>query len=382
MENYDELCPKFILNPHINPINNLPIADEEFDFYREVCKDLGYEFPAGKSLNLMYNNKYYGMKVCRDFLDDDTINPITGSKLFKGTEDYNNLLDLCGYYNFNVEDLGTRRSVKERTKRKSYLGKLPSELEIKLESKLLPVPKSTTKSVSTQKLGLLPIPKSRLSSGSELLPIPKQGLPSRTSKKSENENPLMNLKIIAREIPRDAGVKKVVLDSLSIILQKNADYKNNRYLISGTRNKYGIKQFVLDLMINNEVDLVMKILDFFGLQYIDIADFLFDFPSYATNESLIINYFINAPPETDWFVLNDILQDVYGDWVIKDKINLLIILLSSAVAVGNELLTEILVEVGRNWKDGLQGEIDEIDDIEEKDEIIDLVETLDTLSIR
>ncbi len=53
MEDYDELCPKFIKNPHINPINNLPIADEEFDFYREVCKDLGYEFPAEKSLDLM-----------------------------------------------------------------------------------------------------------------------------------------------------------------------------------------------------------------------------------------------------------------------------------------------------------------------------------------
>ncbi len=291
-------------------------------------------------------------------------------------------MDLCGYYNFNVEDLDTRRSVKLKTRRKSYLGQIPLELESKLEtkSKQQLLPKSNIK--PEPRLGLLPIPKSRLTSTpkSELLPISKQGLLS--SKKSDDEDLLMNLKMIAREIPKDAKVKKVVLDSLSIILQKNADYRGNRHVISGGRNKYGIKQFILDLLINNEIDIVMKILDFFGLQYIDIANFLFDFPSYATNESLIINYFINAPPETDWFMLSDILQDVYGDWVIEEKLKLLIILLSASTAVGNEFVTEILVEVGRGWKDGLQEEIDEIEDIEEKDKIIDLVEVLDTLSIR
>ncbi len=372
------MCPKFIQNPHINPVNNLPIADEEFDFYREVCKDLGYEFPAEKTLDLMYNNKYYGMKICRDFLDDDTINPVTGERLYKGSQDHNNLLDLCGYYGFDTAILGERKSVKTKTKRKSYLGSLPSELELKLEStpKLLPVPKS-----SVSKLGLLPVPKSASKLG--LLPIPKSRLSVGSSKKSEDEDVLMNLKVIAREIPRDPKVKRVVLDSLTIILQKNANYKNGTYTLSGSKNKYGIKQFILDLLIDNEIDLVMSILDFFGLQYIDISDFLFDFPKYATNESLMINYFINAPPETDWFILNDVLENVYENFLVEDKLKLLTLLISSAVAVGSNLIEEILGEVWRSWRDGIQEEIDEIeDDYKQKDALIDQVEVLDTLSIR
>ena len=390
MENYDELCPKFIANPHINPVNNLPIADEEFDYYREVCKDFGYEFPPGNSLNLMYKNKYYGMRVCRDFLEDSMTNPVTGTKLYTGSQDYNNLLDLCDYYKFDTTVLGERKSTKLKTKRKNYLGQLPSELEQKLESKaeskaeskllpkskaeLLPIPKSALLPVprSTQRLGLLPIPKSALSSGRRVGPV---------SKKSDDI--LTNLRMIAREIPKDDKVRKVVTDTLSIILQKNADYKGNKFIISGSKNKYGIKQFVFDLLINEEIDLVMRILEFFGLKYIDIAELLFDFPTYANNESLMINYFINAPPETDWTLLDDILQSVYENWIIEDKLKLIILLTTSAIAVGNDFLIEILVEIFNNWRDGIQEEIDEIeDDYEQKDRLIDLVEIIDTLSIR
>jgi hypothetical protein len=92
MENYDKLCPEFLAKPNINPANNLPIQDEEFDFYKIMCKDLGYEFPPEKTFELMYKNKYYGMKVCRDFLEDNTINPITGERIYRGTDDYNNVV--------------------------------------------------------------------------------------------------------------------------------------------------------------------------------------------------------------------------------------------------------------------------------------------------
>jgi hypothetical protein len=385
MENYNELCPKFLLNPHINPINNLPIADEEFDYYRDICKYLGYEFPSEKSLQLMYDNEYYGKKVCRDFLEDDTVNPVTGEKIYKGTEDYNNILLLCDHYGFDTSVLGEVKSSKLKTKRKRYLGELPLELEKKLESKaelkkeLLPIPKSSTKKE------LLPIPKSSTKLG--LLPIPKGALSSISRKitpvKSEEENILTNLKMIARELHRDEGVKKVVINTLSTILQKNADYDGKSYIITGDKNKYGIKQFILDLLINNEIDLVMKILKFFKLKYIDIAEFLFDFPKYATNESLIINYFINAPPNTDWLELETALEIVYSDWIIEDKLKLMIILLSSAVAVGNDLIIEVLTETFNNWREGIQEEIDEIeDDFDEKDKLIDLVEIIDTLSIR
>jgi hypothetical protein len=61
----------------------------------------------------------------------------------------------------------------------------------------------------------------------------------------------------------------------------------------------------------------------------------------------------------------------------------MIILLSSAVAVGNDLIIEVLTETFNNWREGIQEEIDEIeDDFDEKDKLIDLVEIIDTLSIR
>lgn len=396
MENYNELCPKFLLNPHINPINNLPIADEEFDYYRDICRYFGYEFPPEKSLQLMYDNEYYGKKICRDFMEDDTVNPVTGTKIFRGSKDYNNLLDLCNHYGFDTEALGTRRSVKLKTKRKSYLGELPLELEQKLESKeeskaeskaelkttLLPTP------IPLPRRELLRIPKINAKKVPKLLPIPKGALlliPNRIkSIKSEEENLLTNLKMIARELHRDDKVKKVVIDTLPTILEKNAIYdkKNNSYIITGSKNKYGIKQFILDLLINNEIDLAMKVLAFFKLKYIDIVEFLFDFPTYAINESLIINYFINADPSTDWLVLVDILETVNENWVIEDKLKVLTILLSSAIAVSNDFLTEILIETFNNWREGVQQEIDDLEDIEEKDKIIDLVEILDVLSIR
>jgi hypothetical protein len=68
---------------------------------------------------------------------------------------------------------------------------------------------------------------------------------------------------------------------------------------------------------------------------------------------------------------------------MKDKIKLLILLTTSAIAVGNDLIISVLAEVWTSWREGIQEEIDEIeDDYEQKDKLIDLVEILDTLSIR
>jgi hypothetical protein len=53
MEDYNKLCSKFILNPDINPVNGLSIKDEEFDYYRYMCKEFGQEFVPEKSLQLM-----------------------------------------------------------------------------------------------------------------------------------------------------------------------------------------------------------------------------------------------------------------------------------------------------------------------------------------
>lgn len=407
MENYYKLCPKFLDNPNINPINNLPIVDDEFDYYRYRCKTFGYEFPPEKTLDLMYKNKYYGMKVCRDFLEDNTINPITGGKIYKGTEDYNGLIKLCNYYKFDTSVLGEIKSIKSKSKRKNYLGQLPLELESQilpipktnlLNPELLPIPKRDLTRISETKLltsdkrsvvgskSLLPIPKR------DLLPIPsekrsvegtKSLLPISSIKKKEDDL-LMNLKMIAKEIPKDKKVKKVVMDSLNIILQKNSDYDGESYTMSGTEKRYGTKQFVFDLLINEEIDLVTNILDFYGLQYIDILKFLFDFKKYITNESLIINYFINAPPNTNWLELEDSLEEVYSNWLIKEKLNLLTILLTSSIAVGNEFLTEFLIGIFNSWRESFEEEIDDIDDddMEEKDQLINMVEILDTLSIR
>ena len=380
MEDYDKLCPKFILNPHINPINNLPIADEEFDYYREVCKEFGYEFPPENTLELMYNNEYYGRKICKDFMENNTINPVTGQRIYRGTNDYNRLLDLCDYYKFDTTILGEERSIKSQSRIKDVLGLSP----LKSGSKLSPISKTK----------LLPIPnKSEDKSSSKLLPIPNRPglsssrtpslLPIPNRIRSEKDNILTNLKMIAREIPKDENVRKVVINSLSTILEKNADYDGNNYIMSGSKNKYGIKQFVLDLLINNEIDLIMRILKFFNFKYIDIAEFLFDFPTYANDESLIINYFINAPPDTDWTILDDVLQTVNENWLLEDKLKLIILLFSSAIAVGNDFIVEILTEVFTVWRESVQEEIDDIEDSEEeKDRIINLVEIIDTLSIR
>ena len=375
MEDYDKLCPKFIQNPHINPINNLPIADEEFDYYREVCKEFGYEFPPENTLKLMYNNEYYGRKICKDFIENNNVNPVTGQRIFRGTNDYNRLLDLCNHYGFDTTILGEEKSIKSKSRIKDVLGSSP----LISKTEFLPIRnKSEDKSSSK----LLPIPdRPGLSSSRtpNLLPIP-----NRTSKKSD-DNILTNLKMIAREIPKDQNVKKVVINSLSTILEKNADYDGNNYVISGSKNKYGIKQFVLDLLINNEIDLVMKVLEFFNLKYIDIAEFLFDFSTYANNESLLFNYFINADPsDTDWTLLDDILQETVNEgWILEEKLKLMILLITSSTAVGNDFLTEILIEIFNNWRESVQEEIDEIEDnMEEKDRIIDLVEIIDTLSIR
>ena len=398
MENYNELCPKFLLNPHINPVNNLPIEDEEFDYYRYICKDLGYEFPPEKTLELMYNNEYYGRKVCKDFIEDDTINPVTGGKLFRGTKDYNSLIKLCDYYNFDASRLGTKRSIKSGSQRKNVFGQLPLP-----KAKLLPIPNiellpSDKRSMEGNK-SLLPSDKRSVEGNKSLLPVPIRSrdistkskasslspMPNRISRKSDEEdNILTNLKMIVRELHKDAKVKKIVIDTLSTILEKNADRRGNKLIISGGKNRYGIKQFILDLLINNEIDLVMRILKFFGLEYIDIAGFLFDFPTYANNETLIVNYFINADPNTDWTQLDDVLQDVYENWVIEEKLKLLILLISSSIAVGGDFITEILTEIFNNWREGIQEEIDELEDedIEEKDRLIDLVEIIDTLSIR
>jgi len=384
MENYNELCPKFIAKPHINPINNKPIADEEFDYYREVCRAFSYEFIPEKTFELMYKNEYYGRKICKDFMEDDTVNPVTGNPLYRGTDDYNGLLDLCDFYGFNTKALGTKRSIKTKSKRKNVLGELP---QLPSKTKLLPSVKRSVEGNGS----LLPIPDIELSSPKTgLLPIPKTGLsspkritPKIPTRRSEDEDLLTNLKMIAREIPKDEKVKKVVIDNLSTILQKNAnkDRKGNP-ILSGNKNRYGIKQFIFDLLINNEIDLVMQILKFFKLEYIDIAEFLFDFPTYANNESLIINYFLGADPATDWAELSNILETVYESWIIEDKLKLLILLFSSAIAVGNDLLVGVLTETFDSWKQGIQEEIDDMEDFEEKDKIIDLVEIIDTLSIR
>jgi len=397
MENYFELCPKFIENPHINPINNLPIADEEFDYYRDICRSVGFEFPPERTFQLMYNNKYYGKKICKDFLDDDTINPITGEKILKATEDYNNLIELCDYYGFDTSVLGEIKSVKSKSKRKNYLGQLPPDFtkEIKTspvshvesnkppKGELLPIPKKAL--LSIPKKALLPIPKKSLLPVTEksLLPIPKDISLDIKENDESKDDLLLNLKMIAKEIPKNKNVKKVVLDSLNIILQKNANYDGKKYTLSGSKNKYGIKQFIFDLLIDDELDIVMKILDFFGVKYIDIFRYILDFPKYAMNETLIINYFINAPVDTDWLEIGDLLEDLYSNWIIEDKLKMMTILLSSSIAVGNDFLSEILIDEWANWKNGIQDEIDETEeDIEMKDKLIDMVEILDTLSIR
>jgi hypothetical protein len=377
MEDMNKLCAEFILNPHINPVNNQPIKDEEFDYYRYMCKEIGQEFVPERSLQLMYNNEYYGRKVCRDFLEDNTINPITGDKLFKGTEDYYNLISLCDYYGFDTSVSGEMRSVKSKSRRRNVLGELPE----------LP-----TKKELFNKKELLPIPKNALSSPKKSLPVPARenisldkfkslSVPAR---KRESDDILTNLKMLARELHRDEKTKRIVIDSLPIILEKNADRdRNGNLILSGSKNRYGLKQFIFDLLINNEINLVMRILGFFRLQYIDIADLLFDFPKYAMDESLLFNYFMSGPADTDWSELSEIMESVNESWILEEKLNLLILLLGVATSTGNEFLSEILIEVWRTWRDNAQEELDEMeDDIEEKDKIIELVLMLDTLSIR
>ena len=219
MQDFSDLCPKFISNPQINPANNQPIKDEEFDYYRYICKESGYEFIPEKSLQLMYNNEYYGRKVCRDFLDDNTTNPVTGEQLFKGTKDYYNLLSLCDYYGFDTSVLGELRSVKSKSRRRNVLGELPE----------LP----TKKEILLPKKELLPIPESIISK--KLLPIPRS-LPV-PARRKETDDILTNLRMLARELHRDEKTKRVVIDTLPIILEKNADRKGNKLVLSGSRNR-------------------------------------------------------------------------------------------------------------------------------------------------
>jgi hypothetical protein len=276
--------------------------------------------------------------------------------------------------------------------RKNVLGQYPSELENQErgdELELLPIPES-----AISRKEFTPTPKSRPPAG-KILPIPKRAgeslikkelvIPRRAEPKEDDV--LTNLRQIARELPRDKNVKRVFMQSLNIILQKNADRdRRGNYILSGNERRYGLKQFILDSLINDELELVNSILKFFGLKYEDIVTFLFDFPRYAMNESLIFNFFINAPQDIDWFGLLEVpMDELYSNWVIKDKLQMMTILLSSAVAVGNDFLAETLVEIWNSWKEGIQEEIDEMEedeDVETKDELINMVEVIDIRSIR
>jgi hypothetical protein len=225
-----------------------------------------------------------------------------------------------------------------------------------------------------KKISLLPIPETKISQ--KLIPV--------STRKREPDNILNDLKMIARELHKDEKVRKVVINELPTILQKNADRdRNGKLILSGSKNRYGLKQFIFDLLINNEIDLVRKILKYFRLQYIDIADFLFDFPKYAMDQSLLFNYFMSGI-DADWSELQEIMESVSESWILEEKLTLLTLLLNVSVSVGNDFLNEILVEVWRTWRDSVQEELDEMEDedIDNKDQIINLVENLDILSIR
>ena len=419
------LCQKFLKNPNLNPNDDSPIDDGDFEYFYGLCKSLDY-IPNDKILKLLYGNKYYGMKVCRQFIKNNTINPVTGERISKVSEDYHNLMDLCDYYNFDISSVISYKSHKPSSpKIKTELGSPPKTSELlpmseteytseilpipnrmssqsKLspnpnrmssQSKLSPIPNSMSSQSKlslipnrmTSQSKLLPIP-NRMSSQSKLLPIPKREF-SRIPKKAEDENILTNLKKIALNLHKNEDLKREVFRSLPVILRKNADYdkKSNTILLSGDKKKYGIKQFIFDLLIDDEIELVMKIIEFFDLKYIDIAEYLLDFPNYAMNESLIINYFINAPIDTDWSVLEMLFDDIYSNWILEEKLNLLILFTGSAVVVGNDFLLDILSIISNNWRKGIQQEIDEMEEEaeeEEKDKIINLVETLDMVLIR
>jgi hypothetical protein len=335
MENYNDLCLKFINNPKIHPVNYQPINNDDFQFYKSMCNYYGYEIPEKTEKSLLRP----------DSLRQRTIT--SPNKILQPNE---------------FTDFRTRPS----------------------DRRLLPIPKSYEIEQSVRLSGnkLLPIPEDYEEEDVSLRSrsnIRSSMTPNRRFNSSIDESNLFDadLKRLAMEVHRDENVKDLVFDNLNAILEKNGtyDYKSKKYILS----KDGIEEFIFDLLIDNEIALVKAIIRYYDLEYIDILDLVFDNADYATNENLLLNYFIGAPSDTDWSYLIDILDTVYGTWLIEDKLNLLILLASIALSTNNGFLVGIINQVNQDWRDGIQDEIDEMEDYDEKDKIIDIVDKLDTM---
>lgn len=395
MEDYRESCLKFINDPTIDPDTNKPINDRKFDFYRGLCYSYyEYNIPLPIHKKILYTNQSYGKRICQSFLKFPEINPLNGVDLYEGTKDYQEFIDLCNHYKFNTRNIEGKKMVRSVEKSDLRPRVINNSEAIRLEEEKYKTNKSSNEPDNYyRRTGLLPVPKEFERSNIDRL-IPKGNsqrfnllpVPNRIGRKTNeiNSSNLLNvdLRKLANEVHKDNRVKKLVLDNLDSILEKHGNYdkKYNRYVLSSNNKKYGVEQFIFDLMIENETELIKKIFNFYNLEYIDISQILFDYPEYATNESLLFNYFMNSPLDVDWSELEQILEDVYGNWIIEDKLNLLILLISSAISVGNDFIINTLNKVYENWQEGIQDEFLDMEDQDERDKIFDLIGTLDVLT--
>ena len=407
MEEHGATCRKFIKNPHLDPLNGREITEREFNYRYDMCKEFYHNFklPEGENLANLYSNEYYGRRVAKDFRKTKNVNPITGEDLDPSSPEYKKFVDLDNYYerkdNVSIKStarksrppIPERRSQSSITKRRSELLPIPerrSQSSItKRRSELLPIPerRSELLPIPERRSELLPIPGRR----PELLPIPGRrpellpipDIEWESQEQYTEKDPLTDLSRLIIEMRLSKSIRNIVDKNLVLILTKNSVYdkKTRRYILTGDVKNYGLKQFVFDLVIEGEFDLVKQILEFFGMEYLDITILLFDFPLYAMNETLIVNYFDNAPLDVDWDELNDILQEVYETWDINDKITLITLLLGSAILVDNKFILRVLKQIVNEWRDGIEEEITDIEDVEERDKLIDLFQTLDILTI-
>lgn len=334
MRSGKDTCRDFLENPSVNPFTDkkIKVGSESFNFLVDFCEDYGIRLSATNMKKLLYSDEEYGKLICTTFLKNEDINPIDGAKLIKGKGPYNEFVSLCKHY-----------------------GYIPSE----------PVRSSDISLKSKSKRTILPQSPKTLR------------IPTRTTNVLN-----IGLERLAAMIVTDPKIKEQVSNMLDRILEKHAyvDEIEQVYKFIGEKGKYNVVDFTIDLLQNNEMDLVYKIIDFYIIDYSDLGYEIFGNEKYAFDQQLVEIYFINAPIVIDWSFLDNALDEPYGNWSLEEKMRLMDTLLRAAISVENRDIISEIGSVWLKWRDPIQEEIEELDDEDSsKEQLYGQFDEVDTL---
>lgn len=331
MRSAKDYCTEFIANPLKDPQTErkLKVGDPQFEYYVGLCNRFNYSIPQYVMKRLLYEDEEYGKVICKAFISDSITNPVEGTPLRKGTGPYNEYIRLCKHYKYDVKDLDVEKSPRQL--------KIPGrsnkfDFQDGLENKLTMAKRTVQRSRG----------------------------PSITE-----ENILtVDLKQLLYAILTDERVEKLTWEMLKEIVERNAyvDQVRNTYTLHKEKGQYGLSDFILELLQNDEYALVIAILGFMDLEYNDLLYTILEDDKNAKNKMLFEKYFRYADKNTDWSFLEDALQNPYELWLIAEKMQLIKILLD----VANKFrMTDVIDEVTSiwlKWREDLSEEIEEEED--------------------